>query len=319
MKLFCLFTTVLCVCALLVGCGVSAVQSDNGNANGNVDAPSSSVSTTTTTASSVAENQPTDGNVTADEAKAAALKDAGVSQSDIFDFEIELDREGTKTVYDISFETQTAEFDYEIDAANGKVVRARKEPRPSASENTKPSSKVTTKKTTTTAKATTTTAKPTGGWLTADEAKAVAIKHAGVKEADVFDLDVELDNDSGVPTYEIDFETDEYEYTYYVFAESGKVNKAFRTKQDDQRLTNTTTATTTQAGKELLSKSEAKSIALKTVGIKEAGTFDWEIELDRERVNVVYEVSFDTESYEYNLEISAYSGEVIKAEKEPRD
>ncbi|MBQ8533164.1 MAG: PepSY domain-containing protein [Clostridia bacterium] len=59
--------------------------------------------------------------------------------------------------------------------------------------------------------------------ITKDEAKAIAFKHANVNEADVYDLDVDLEKDNGTSKYDISFETKSAEYDYDIHAETGEI------------------------------------------------------------------------------------------------
>ena len=56
-----------------------------------------------------------------------------------------------------------------------------------------------------------------------DKAKKIALDHAGLKEADVKHLFVELDYDDGVLRYEIDFRHGQYEYDYEIDAKTGTI------------------------------------------------------------------------------------------------
>lgn len=67
------------------------------------------------------------GKVTADYAKSVALKAAGAKESEIRNFEIELDREKGILVYEISFKKGNTEYDYDIKASDGTVIKAEKE------------------------------------------------------------------------------------------------------------------------------------------------------------------------------------------------
>lgn len=57
----------------------------------------------------------------------AALAHAGVKRSEVRDLSCELDRENGVLVYDIEFEVGRMEYDYDIDAATGAVLKAWKE------------------------------------------------------------------------------------------------------------------------------------------------------------------------------------------------
>ena len=60
--------------------------------------------------------------VSLDGAKAAALKDAGLSESDVTFKKAELDYDHGTQVYDIEFYTSDIEYEYEIDASSGTVL-----------------------------------------------------------------------------------------------------------------------------------------------------------------------------------------------------
>ena len=64
--------------------------------------------------------------------------------------------------------------------------------------------------------------------ITADEAKVAALKHAGLSEADVTGIIVDLDRDDGVLKYEVDFYSGGVEYDYDINAENGNVISADR-------------------------------------------------------------------------------------------
>lgn len=65
--------------------------------------------------------------ITKEEAKKIALKDAGVTENEIRDFEIELDRDNGILKYEISFEKGNDDYDYDIDANTGKIINKEKD------------------------------------------------------------------------------------------------------------------------------------------------------------------------------------------------
>ena len=65
--------------------------------------------------------------ITKEKAKEIALSDAGVKESQIRDYEIELDREQGTYYYEISFDADGFEYEYDIDAKSGKIARNYKE------------------------------------------------------------------------------------------------------------------------------------------------------------------------------------------------
>ena len=56
-------------------------------------------------------------------AKSIALNHAGVSESKAYDMDIELDDEDGKLVYEVEFKSGDMEYDYEIDAASGTILK----------------------------------------------------------------------------------------------------------------------------------------------------------------------------------------------------
>ncbi len=68
--------------------------------------------------------------------------------------------------------------------------------------------------------------------ITREEALNAALNAAGLKRADVFDVDVELDRERGVLVWEVEFETLKFEYSYDVNANDGTVTKSEREFND---------------------------------------------------------------------------------------
>lgn len=66
--------------------------------------------------------------------------------------------------------------------------------------------------------------------ITANDAKEAALKHAGLDETQVSDVDVDLDRDNGKLIYEVDFNSGNTEYDYDIDAETGEVISADKSK-----------------------------------------------------------------------------------------
>lgn len=75
----------------------------------------------------------------------------------------------------------------------------------------------------TTAPVNTTASAEASKQLTRDEAINIALKDAGLKKDQVYDLDAELDRDNGVLHYDVDFEAGGYDYDYEIDAATGKI------------------------------------------------------------------------------------------------
>lgn len=61
-------------------------------------------------------------HISMDEAKAIALLDAGLVESDITDLEMDKDSEADKVYYEIEFEVDQKDYEYKIDAVSGEIL-----------------------------------------------------------------------------------------------------------------------------------------------------------------------------------------------------
>lgn len=66
--------------------------------------------------------------------------------------------------------------------------------------------------------------------ITAKHAKETALRHAGLDESQVSDVDVDLDRENGKLIYEVDFISGNTEYDYDINAETGEVISANKSK-----------------------------------------------------------------------------------------
>lgn len=62
--------------------------------------------------------------------------------------------------------------------------------------------------------------------LTHEEARDLALQHAGFTVDQVRQLEVELDRDDGTVHYDVDFEKDGYDYEYEINAANGNILKS---------------------------------------------------------------------------------------------
>lgn len=182
------------------------------------------------------------------------------------------------------------------------------------------------------------------------KAKDIALKHAGTSESKIYDYSIDFDSDGGILVYEIEFNTKNYEYEYDVNAKTGEIVKNEKSQNDDYNedvlegkvpssITNSNTTTSkpssstskpsnstsskpsssTSSSSSLISRSKAKTIALNKAGVSSSQITDYEIELDTENGTKVYEISFNSGRNEYDIEINAKTGKILKYEKEIDD
>ncbi len=141
-----------------------------------------------------------------EEAKSIALEHSGLSENDVVFVETKLDRDNGRDEYDIEFTSGSVKYEYEIDAGSGNVLGFSSE---SISES----------------RADTETSLSGEGseQLTVDEAKAIALEHAGFAADQVVFTKSELDYDNGTAEYEIEFKANGLEYEYKINASTGKI------------------------------------------------------------------------------------------------
>ncbi len=64
------------------------------------------------------------------------------------------------------------------------------------------------------------------------KAKSIALNHAGLRENQAYDMDIELDDEDGTLIYEVEFKSGNMEYDYEIDAASGAILK-HETELDD--------------------------------------------------------------------------------------
>ena len=65
-----------------------------------------------------------------------------------------------------------------------------------------------------------------------------------------------------------------------------------------------------------ITQDKALEIALKHFSLKKENVREIEVELDRERKGIVWDVDFESGNIDYSVEINSETGEIVKAEKE---
>ena len=167
------------------------------------------------------------------------------------------------------------------------------------------------------------------------EAKAAAVAHAGVKEAEITRYEVEMDYERGTMVYEIEFHHNGREYDYDIDAVTGEVLWSESERDDDYRSAKQPQNSQNQQPQEqqnaqqqskpapaedgYIGKEAAKAAALAHAGLSESQVSRMKCELDREDGRVVYEIEFKCDGMEYEYEIDASSGSVLKYDKERDD
>lgn len=136
--------------------------------------------------------------------------------------------------------------------------------------------------------------------ISEEEAKKIALEHAGISEDGTTFIKTKLEMDDGAQEYEVEFYTQDIEYDYNIDAVSGDI------RSYDNELENRT-ATVPEDGQTAVTIDEAKALALEKVpGADEASI---RIKEDRDDDRSVYEGSILYENKEYEFEIDAATGQ----------
>lgn len=148
------------------------------------------------------------GNVTLEQAKAAALAYAGLSGSNVTFTKTEMDNDDGRQIYELKFQTSQARYEADVDAATGKVVEYDY------------------KLLKNTASASTSAPASSGqnaGVISLEQAKTAALQHAKLSAGNATFTKTKLDNDDGRQIYELEFVSASREYDYEVDAATGKI------------------------------------------------------------------------------------------------
>ena len=252
-----------------------------------------------------------------EKAAEAALARAEISAEQAQRLRWELDWERGIMVYEVDFDADGYEYEAEINATTGEVVRFNRErdddfyrvPVTSGSSSAQEAPA---------ASGSASAAADAGE----EAAKAAAYRHAGVEESDVLYCVCEPDYKRGIRIYEVEFVANGMEYDYDINAETAEVIRyskewdddfsAWQAKKPGQPAQSTTDASAGKSGD--IGEEAAKAAALKHAGVSDI--WDYECEYEIKKGRAVYEISFSSGGYEYDYDILASDGSVLKYKTE---
>ncbi len=129
----------------------------------------------------------------------AAARYAGLTTADITDADVDPELDENPAHYEVEFQVPgKGELEYKVEAYTGQVL--------SGPANVQPSTPV----------------NPSGD-IGMEAAKSAALKHAGLSESQVRELQAEWDNENGRAVYEVEFKSGGMEYDYVIDAATGAV------------------------------------------------------------------------------------------------
>ena len=255
-------------------------------------------------------------SIGSDAAAQIALADAGFTKDDAQNIRSVFEREDGRYVFDVEFFVNGVEYDYLIDANLGSVIErdtdAENNDRNNAPQNNEQVQ------------------------ITLEEAKAIALRDAGLNEADVTFNKARLDDDKD--DYDIEFYTEDKEYDYEISAVSGKITESEvenrRNNQtspaaseenpaNNQNSTPNVTVSTPEAqnnsNQEYIGNERAKEIAFEHAGVKADEVYLSKIKIDRDDGRHEYEIEFYKGDIEYEYDIDAYTGKILDFERDHKD
>ena len=241
----------------------------------------------------------TNGYIGLEKAKELVLAQLGLDEAQFTDKEYELD----DGVYELEFTANGTEYDFEVDAITGKIMKADYENNDDWG-NTASS----------------------GAAIGVEKAKEIALAQAGVKASEVTRWEkTELDDGA----YDIEFKANGMEYDFEIHATSGKVLEYDHEWDDDTHTgtsnsgntsgntsnsnSNSGSNTSSSTSNSKIGVEKAKEIALAQAGVKASQVTRWEkAELD----DGAYDIEFKANGMEYDFEIHATSGKVLEYDHE---
>ena len=142
-------------------------------------------------------------------AKQAALNHAGLAETQVSNMKIKLDYDDGWMEYDVDFKYNGMKYEYTIDGTTGNILKYDYE---NSGISINPRSN-------------NTQANASTADIGQEAAKQTALNHAGLTEAQVSRMKIELDYDDGRMEYEVDFKYNWLEYDYTIDAATGTILK----------------------------------------------------------------------------------------------
>lgn len=150
-------------------------------------------------------------------------------------------------------------------------------------------------------------------YINLQKAEEIALAQAGVAVNDVIFYDKEFDLEDGTPVYDLEFQANDVVYACDVHAETGEVRKLEWHLQAQQAEKSPQAMPDSQ---QQIGIEQAKQIVLQAAGVAEGDAVFNKAESDWEHGVVVYELEFRANGIEYDYQVHAETGHIVKAEQE---
>lgn len=293
-------------------------------------------------------NVATPDQISQEEAKEAALSDAGLTAADVTFTKEKLDYDDGMALYDVEFYTDAAKYEYEINATTGAVFSRSKETFAAGTQAANPTqNNAAGKDTVTTSGSGSTGTSNTAGTNSAntagtgdaglEAAKAAALADAGYTADQVYLTKCEPDYDDGVLVYDIDFCVNGYEHDYEIHGSTCAVlsKSVEHCDHDDHPYcdnngicdgtgsgygygdgTGTGTGNGNGAAGTSVDLEQAKSIAVSHAGLTVDQVTFSKAKLDHDDGLAVYEIEFYYDGSEHECKVDCATGAIVDYECE---
>ncbi|MDO5568969.1 MAG: PepSY domain-containing protein [bacterium] len=158
-------------------------------------------------------------------------------------------------------------------------------------------------------------------YIGSETAKEIVAKKIGTEVNSITSWEVELDFDNGIMVYEVECYYNNIEYDYELNAQTGEIIKydddlieidnSISSSPNNPEIDNSPASETDN---NYISKEKVKEIVFSDA--KVTTVTDLEIDFEYKAGVAIYEVDFDVNDIEYNYELNAQTGEIIKKKEE---
>ena len=234
------------------------------------------------------------------EAKETALKDAGLSASDVKFVKAELDNDNNVKVYDVEFTAADKKYDYEINAVDRsiiekdiKILNISRSPGQSGNTNNGNTDN--------------------SGYIGLERAKEISLSDANVSASNATFTKTQLDNDDRTPRYDIEFCTSDKKYDYEINAINGNI---IEKDVETTRAQQTAIPSGNTNNNNYIGVEKAKQIALSDANVSSSSVTFTKTRLDSDDRIPKYDIEFCTSDKKYDYEINAINGNIIEKDIE---
>lgn len=219
-----------------------------------------------------------------EEARNIAYEYAGVQANQVTILSIQKDREDRE--YEIRFYDDLYEYEIEVNYNSGRVRNFEKDLRDNVNINQNPNTTVS---------------------MSEEEARNIALQRVGKSSEDVTFTRVRLDRENSVTVYDVYFYDAEKEYELSIDVET----KEIVSYKEDYLMS----SGTGNNNNNYIGSDRAREIVLNHAGLTSNDVTFSKVELDVDYGIATYEIEFFYNYFEYDYEVDALTGEILKYER----